>query len=289
MKREECIKTLSFRFDIDGIGDIGIGLSRLLDIANSFDVRFSFYVNMGRSFNREVSFPGRDSGKTEQVNRVLKIKNLLRRHGFIGVFRTVIENPCIGIKYEDILSKAASFGHELGLHGGMDHVLWQCKLNSMSYAEIEELLAPAYKKFSEFFGKPYGFCSPGFNYNEHVLRLVDELGFLYVGDMEGEVPFRPIIDGKRYKHYQIPVNVIGENKSSLFSSLFFKGLSEEKMQERIVEEIMKRETAVIYGHPSVEGKKGIGVLENVIKIIINEGYKIIPLKELISLKLEKKL
>lgn len=289
MKREEYIKTLSFRFDIDGIGDIGIGLSRLLDIADSFDVRFSFYVNMGRSFNRKVSFPGRDSGKIEQVNMVLKIKNLLRRHGFIGILRTVIENPCIGIKYKDILSKAASSGHELGLHGGMDHVLWQYKLNSMSYEEIEELLTPAYKKFSEFFGNPYGFSSPGFNYNKHVLRLVDELGFLYVGDMEGEVPFMPIIDGERYNHYQIPVNIIGENKASLFSSLFFKGLSEEKIQERIVEEIMKRETAVIYGHPSVEGKKGIVILENVIKIILNEGYKIIPLKELISLKLEKKL
>jgi peptidoglycan/xylan/chitin deacetylase (PgdA/CDA1 family) len=290
MKTKKSIRTLSFRFDIDGIGDIEVGVPRLLSLADSFGVKFSFYVNMGTPINLRYSFINwlKKSFKKKKNNKVRRI-SILNKHDVKGILKMVFYNPYIGVEYKGTLSELQSTGHELGLHGGMDHALWMYGLESLTVKELKNLLLSAYKRFERFYGKPYGFCSPGFNYNKHVLRLADEFGFLYVVDMEGEIPFRPTFEGKRYNHYQIPVNVIGESKSSLFSYLFSKGLNEKKIQERMVEEIMKRETAIIYGHPSVEGKKGIGVLENVIKIIINEGYKIITLKELVSLKLERNL
>jgi len=279
------LKTLSFRFDIDGIGDIKVGVPKLLSLANSLGVRFSFYVNMGRSFNWKVFSARRGSAKTEQVNSkvnsALKRKDLLKKHGLMGILQTVIENPYIGIKYKDILSKAASSGHELGLHGGMDHMLWQYKLNSMNYEEIRDLLTPAYNRFTEFFGRPYGFCCPGFSYNEDVLNLIDDFGFKYSSDMEGEVPFKPILGDKELNHYQIPVNIVTTPRASLINKLFYMGMNEKEIVKEVLSKVEEREIAVFYGHPSVEGIRALTILENIIKSALNSGYEILTLREIV--------
>lgn len=279
------MKTLSFRFDIDGVGDIKAGVPKLLALANSLGVKFSFYVNMGKSFNWKVFFERRNLRKAKrfgsEINPSVKRKDLLRKHGLIGVLQTVVQNPCIGIKYRSILSKAASSGHELGLHGGMDHMLWQYKLNSMSYDEIKGLLSPAYEKFVEFFGKPYGFCCPGFSYNRDVLSLIDDFGFKYSGDMEGEFPFRPVLEEKKFNHYQVPVNIVATPRASLINKLFYMGMNKKEIVEEVLSKIEERNTAVFYGHPSVEGIRALTILENIIKSALNSGYEILTLREII--------
>ena len=106
------MKTLSFRFDIDGIGDIKRGVPELISLADSLGVKFSFYVNMGKSFNWGVFFNEMFSRKKRQSNSKVrsksKKKDLLMKHGLTGVLQTVVQNPCIGIKYRSSLSKAAS-------------------------------------------------------------------------------------------------------------------------------------------------------------------------------------
>ncbi len=49
------MNTISFRFDLNGIRDIRVGVPILLDLANELNVKFSFYVNMGKSINLEFS------------------------------------------------------------------------------------------------------------------------------------------------------------------------------------------------------------------------------------------
>lgn len=280
------MKTLSFRFDIDGVGDIKVGVPNLLTLADSLGVRFSFYVNMGKSFNWKVFFEARSLKRNQKFNpgvkHTLRRKDLIRKHGLLGVVQTLVENPCIGIKYKNILFEAVSAGHELGLHGGMDHMLWQYNLGSMDYYEIRNLLAPAYNKFMKLFGKPYGFCCPGFSYNDEVLSLIDDFGFLYSSDMEGELPFKPVIEGRKFEHYQIPVNIVANPRASLINKLCTMGIDENEIVKEVFSQIKKRETAVFYGHPSVEGIHALTILRNIIKSALSSGYDIVTLREIVS-------
>jgi peptidoglycan/xylan/chitin deacetylase (PgdA/CDA1 family) len=290
MSGEKKIKTLSFRFDIDGIGDVKRGISPLLSLADSFGVKFSFYVNMGKSANLKFylidllrKILNKEKNNKNESNKTLKKATaLLKKHGIIGSFKTLLYNPYIGVKYKRYLFEVQEKGHELGLHGGMDHALWLYNLEGLSARELENLIVSAYKRFNKLYGKPYGFCSPGLKYNDKVFDLLNELKFLYVSE---KLPFKTNND---WDFCQIPVNIMGKDDRSFISYGLLQGWSEKDIEKKIIGMIEKeKEPAVYYGHPSIEGRKGIDILGNVIQYFQHKGYRIITLKKLVSLKMEK--
>lgn len=290
MSSENRFRTLSFRFDIDGIGDIERGIPRLLSLADSLGVKFSFYVNMGTSVNLKIFFINLIKKVLRKENYYNGDKNgkvgnssaLLSKHGFIGIIKTVLCNPYIGVRYKKDLHKVQGKGHELGLHGGMDHALWLYDLENLDPKKLEDLLLSAYKRFERFYGKPYGFCSPGLKYNDKVLDLVNKFQFLYISE---KVQFE--IDNE-WNFYSVPVNVMGQDDRSLISYGLLQGWTEEYIEREIIRRIKEgKEPAVYYGHPSVEGLKGVDILRNVIKSLKQEGYRVVTLKELVSIKMEK--
>lgn len=260
------MKTFSFRFDIDSLADIEAGVPKLIELAKELDVRFTFFVNMGKSFNWKTLGKGQEA----RGKGYLTIKKL----GLLLTLRTVILNPNIGLSHKKILFKLLDDGHELGLHGGMDHPLWQWGLDTLSKDEINNLIKPAYNYFVELFAKPRGFASPGFRYNRYVLELIDDYGFEYASDMEGEKPFRP----EGFDHLQIPVNVIGPDRKPLIEHLWESGLEEAKIEEKIEEEVGKRGCAVMYGHPAFE-ERFKGLTEFLVRVK-GEGYRISTMSEI---------
>ena len=266
------MKTFTFRFDIDSLADIEVGVPQLIGLGKELNARFSFFVNMGRSFNIRVQWSRmlqryQKPGATGNQNLTTLIKL-----GFWRSVRTVIYNPNIGLSHAKTLFKLLDEGHELGLHGGMDHPLWQWNLEGLRKGEISDLLKPAYDHFTRLFGRPKGFSSPGFRYNRHVLELVDEYGFTYASDMEGEGPCR--IEG--FRHVQIPVNIIGPDKVPLLEHLGRTGTA--AAEDRVAEEVEKREHAVLYGHPAYEGTDAR--LRQIISRIMKSGHRIVTLEEL---------
>lgn len=275
------MKAFSFRFDIDSLADIEMGVPKLIEVAKELDIRFTFFVNMGRSFRWSV-VSGQWSAKPKHGTRNLKSEasNVSRltshvvRLGLLRTIRTVIFNPNIGLSHKKILFNLLDNGHELGLHGGMDHPVWQWRLDTLSKDEINGLLNPAYDHFTRLFGRPKGFASPGFRYNRYVLELIDDYGFEYASDMDGEGPFRP----EGFKHLQIPVNVIGPHKKPLIEYLWTSGLREAEVEVKVKEEIKRRESAVIYGHPTVEGR--FDGLREILTWVKSSEYQIKPMGEL---------
>lgn len=273
------LKTFSFRFDIDSLADIEVGVPRLIELAKELDVRFTFFVNMGRSFRWLVAggqWPAKPETRNLEPNSSLVTRHsaTIKKLGLWRTFRTVIFNPNIGLTHKKTLFRLLDNGHELGLHGGMDHPLWQWRLDALSKDEINNLLKPAYDHFVKLFGRPKGFASPGFRYNRNVLELIDDYGFEYASDMEGERPFRP----QGFRHLQIPVNIIGPDKKPLIEHLLVSGLGEAEVELKVKEEIEKRGCAVIYGHPVVEGRFN-GLVELLVRVKGN-GYRILPMEEL---------
>ena len=264
-------KLFSLRFDIDSLADIEIGVPMLLDLAREMDVRFTFFLNMGKSFNWRTALRGR--ALSPRGGRSVKT---VGRLGLIRTIRTVAINPDIGPSHKKILFKLMDDGHELGLHGGTDHPLWQWRLESMSKNEIRGLLNPAYDRFVRFFGRPEGFTSPGFNYNRYVLELMDEFGFRYASDMEGEEPFRP----EGFEHLQVPVNIRGEAGKPFLEYFCSVGYCLDDIISMCTGEIFKRETAVIYGHPAF--KPNAPSFRKIIGKVLEEGYNVVLMKDLLK-------
>lgn len=266
---------LALRFDVDSIRCVEEGIPRLRRLADERNVRFTFFVNMGHSFNwtytarhvlQSVS-PRADPVPTRkpEVEGPISLPTTTKL-GWARVLRTIAFNPMLGERYRSTFDALHADGHELGLHGGTDHVVWQRALDELTVEELEELFRPAYETFSERYGEPRGFASPGFRFNGAVLDLLDREGFTYASDMKGETPFRPRRTttsdaedsssdavAEPYDHYQVPVNVMGAGNVPVIEQGLARGEREHAIVDRAVEGIEARTFALLYGHPYVEG------------------------------------
>lgn len=273
---------LALRFDVDSIRCVEEGIPRLRRLADQHGVRFTFFVNMGRSFNwwhtarhvlrglasrwsgvsREPEDGGRevrDAADDDPSGDAPLSLPTTRKLGWSAVLRTVARNPMLGDAYRPTFDALHADGHELGLHGGTDHAVWQRALDELGADGLERVFRPAYETFEARYGKPLGFASPGFRYNREVLTLLDREGFLYASDMGGETPFRPPVApsdppaAPLHDHWQVPVNVLGEANVPLIEQGLARGVPEDEIVSQMVDRITRRRFALMYGHPYVEG------------------------------------
>ncbi len=251
----------ALRFDVDSVTCLERGVPALLKLGERRGVRFTFFVNMGRSFSwrhtvarrlgsMRAPATNRDTGPS-QANKLSATAKLGRG----GVLKTVLMNPRLGWRYRSTLDRLFHEGHELGLHGGSNHAAWQYALDELGEEGLERHIRPSFAAFRDRYGQPNGFASPGFRYNDAVLDLMDDEGFEYASDMAGEQPFRPPRrDGEsRHAHFQVPVNVIGEDTVPVIEQGLALGRSSARIVRDAVERIRARRFALMYGHPYVEG------------------------------------
>lgn len=251
---------LALRFDVDSVTCIERGIPELRRLADRLGVRFTFFLNMGYSFNwshhlRHLlrSWGGRGSKQKGRSHRRLSLPTTVKL-GWGGVLKTVLLNPCLGERYRATFDALHADGHELGLHGGTDHVIWQRSLDDLEEEGLEELFRPAFERFSERYGRPAGFASPGFRFNDAVSRLLAAEGFTYTSDVVGETPYEQMApDGVPYGHFQVPVNVLGDEMVPLVEQGLAQGRPTADIEQDLVDAITARDFALAYGHPYVEG------------------------------------
>lgn len=274
------MNTLAFRFDVDSVRCCRVGIPRLMDAADRLGVRFTFFLNLGVTFNWKHTL--RHVAR-KQFRRVASSAPgppalpTLDKLGAMGVLETMLLNPRLGRRFRKTFDRLFEAGHELGLHGGTDHALWQRALGDLSDRQLEELLRPAYESFRRGYGKPRGFASPGFRYDDRVLRMTDGYGFEYGSDMSGERPFRPRAGGRELAHYQVPVNVAGEAAVPLVEQMLALGRSDEEIVGAAARAIRKRDFALMYGHPFVEGVRA-DLIERIVREV-EDSHEVVTVCE----------
>ena len=295
---------LAFRFDLDSVRCLREGVPRLRKVADARGVRFTFFVTMGRSFHMASTLgrrwsrrAGRRTG-SQRPNPTGGTRSrpsgerptalpVARKLGWRGLLETIVLNPHLGRKYRDEIDALHHDGHELGLHGGLNHAVWQHIVHSPPRRGVEPecassaLLRPALDEFSSRYGRPKGFASPGFQWNDHVLRLLDQEGFLYASDMAGEEPFRPQdARGGRHRCYQVPVNVTGRGRVPVIEQGLALGDDAQRIAEQAVARIRSRRFALMYDHPYVAGVHS-PVLDKIIEIVEGD-YDIVTVAEYLA-------
>ena len=254
------------------------GVPRLRRLADARGVRFTFFVTMGRVAHIGLALRHRYSrGRAQQAPRL----SVARKLGLLGLLETICFNPHVGRRHREEIDALVEDGHEVGLHGGVNHAVWQRTAHSLDAAQLEALLRPAYDEFAGRYGPPKGFSAPGFEWNDRVLDMLDREGFLYASDMEGEQPFRPSNGcGVPHLHYQVPVNVIGRGRVPVVEQGLARGRDATSIAEEAVAQIRSRRFALMYDHPYVAGPSA-EVLDKIIERVEGD-YDIVTVEEYLA-------
>jgi peptidoglycan/xylan/chitin deacetylase (PgdA/CDA1 family) len=266
-------KLFSFRWDIDHRACMTDGMPRVMQVCREFGVANTFFVNMGRSTNLREWLGKGIRGSRAKLNDMEAV-NLIEKIGWPRfVLETILSRP-VGRSFVRELASAQEQGHELGLHGGSDHVVWSRRFAQIPEDTLAADVAATLEEFTRDFGKPVGFTCPGFKHDERTSRLVARLGFRYDGDEIGGVPHHPSVDGRQLDHWTIPVTVCGPRTIPFLEWHGARGSSDDVIVEDLMQRIASEDWVVLYGHPCYEGVND-RVLRRVFAAVRAAGYEFV--------------
>jgi peptidoglycan/xylan/chitin deacetylase (PgdA/CDA1 family) len=267
-----------FRWDVDHRVCMTDGMPRIRTVCRDFGVPNTFFVNMGRSTNlREWLGKGVARSKAKLNDR--EAVHLIRKTGIPRfVLETALARP-VGLSFIPELQALQAEGHELGLHGGMDHVIWSRRFHQLPDAVLEADVEESYAHFVRHFGKPAGFSSPGFYSDERVMVLLDRLGFRYDGDGIGGEPRPAAAYGRTLRHWTIPVTLSGPRTIPFLEYHGARGTPEPEMLRELQAHLEGRDLVVLYGHPCYEGVRE-AVLRKVFAAALEHGFRFVTMQHL---------
>jgi peptidoglycan/xylan/chitin deacetylase (PgdA/CDA1 family) len=266
------------RWDVDHRVCITDGLPRIQAVCRDFGVPNTFFVNMGRSTNlREWLGKGVARSKAKLADR--EAVHLIKKTGWPRfLLETALARP-VGLSFVGALHALQQEGHELGLHGGMDHVVWSRRFHELPDEDLRADIDESYGHFIRHFGRPAGFSSPGFYSDERVMAQLDRMGFLYNGDAIGGEPARATADGRELRHWTIPVTLAGPRTIPFLEYHGARGTPDEKVIAELHRHLDGRDQVILYGHPCYEGVRE-SVLRKVFGAVLERGYRFVTMQSI---------
>ena len=267
-----------FRWDVDHRVCVTDGIPRIRAVCRDFGVPNTFFVNMGRSTNlREWLGKGMVRSKAKLADK--DAVHLIQKTGLPRfLLETALARP-VGLNFVPALQELQHEGHELGLHGGMDHVVWSRRFHELPDEVLEADVEESYGHFTRNFGRPDGFTSPGFYSDARVMRMVERRGFAYDGDAIGGEPRRATADGETLRHWTIPVTLSGPRTVPFLEYHGARETPEQQMLEALDRHLEGRSLVVLYGHPCYEGVRE-RVLRKVFARVLEHGFRFVTMQAL---------
>jgi len=271
-------RLFSFRWDIDHRACMTDGMPRVMEVCKEFGVPNTFFVNLGRSTNLREWLGKGIRGSRAKLNDMEAV-NLIEKIGWPRfVLETLLSRP-VGRSFVPELQKVLAAGHELGLHGGSDHVVWSRRFANLPEEVIAADVSAALEEFKRYFGTPAGFTSPGFKFDERTSRLVEKLGFRYDGDAIGGEPRRASSNGHALEHWTIPVTICGPRTIPYLEWHGARGTTEDAVIDDFRGRIKDESWVVLYGHPCYEGVND-RLLRRVFKTVVDAGFRFVTHAEM---------
>jgi hypothetical protein len=263
-------RLFSFRWDVDHRVCVTDGIPRVREVCRELGVPNTFFINMGRSTNlREWLGKGLTRSKAKLGD--MEAVHLIRKTGWPRfLVETVLSRP-VGLSFIEPLRALQRDGHELGLHGGMDHVVWSRRFSELSEEVLESDVRVSYGHFVRAFGEPTGFTSPGFRSDARVMRLVEKLGISYDGDGIGGAPGYER-NGDGLGHWKIPVTLCGPRTIPFLEWHGARGTPESAVMNELDRHLEANQLVVLYGHPCYEGVRA-DLLHRVFRRVLDRGFR----------------
>lgn len=178
--------TLTLRFDIDTLECVS-ALPGLVALADASAVPLTFYANFGRSISYLGTVRTALSSSSGHGVRVSKLP-VSAKFARARLFRTLFTNPALGAYAPNSWRVLQKSSHEVGLHGGRNHALWQAGASEWPEAKVRNEIQWGVQQYRSLMGRPpQGFASPGWNSPTALPFILRDMGFGYFADSYGAV------------------------------------------------------------------------------------------------------
>ncbi len=195
---------IALKVDVDTYRGTLEGVPRLVADLGARGIRASFYFSLGPDHTgralRRVFRPG----FLAKVQRTSVVSHYGLKTLLYGV---LLPGPYIARRARGVLRSVAAAGHETGIHC-YDHVYWQDNVATRDAAWTRQQVELAASAYQEAFGaRAHAHCAAGWQVNEHLFALEDELGLDYASDSRGSAPFLPAMGSYRGRCPQLPTTL----------------------------------------------------------------------------------
>lgn len=198
------MKYVGLRVDVDTLRGTRIGVPNLLALFDRHHIRATFFFsvgpdNMGRHLWRLL--------RPRFLVKMLRTRAASLYGWDILLRGTLWPGPEIGRRCAPIMRKTSDEGHEVGLHA-WDHHRWQSRLTRLGPQELLSEIRQGYDTLAHILGKaPECFAAPAWQVTPKALAALEQFPFRFQSDCRGHVPFRPRIQGRQYRHIQVPTTL----------------------------------------------------------------------------------
>ncbi|HBT96593.1 MAG TPA: 4-deoxy-4-formamido-L-arabinose-phosphoundecaprenol deformylase [Desulfobulbaceae bacterium] len=263
---------VGLRVDVDTLRGTRVGVPNLLALLARQHIHATFFFsvgpdNMGRHLWRLL--------RPAFLLKMLRTRAASLYGWDILVRGTLWPGPEIGRRCAGIIRQTAEDGHEVGLHT-WDHQRWQSRLTRLSGPELESEIRQGYEALSAILGQaPDAFAAPAWQVTPEALTILEQFPFRFQSDCRGQAPFRPVIDGRRYTHAQVPTTL------PTYDELVGVSCTAETYNEYLLGLIQPDRCNILTIHAEVEGGACFNQFSDFLQKAAQRGIVFTPLGKML--------
>jgi peptidoglycan/xylan/chitin deacetylase (PgdA/CDA1 family) len=257
------MRYLALRFDVDTHKCIKEGTPNLIEIGQKHRKKFTFYVNMGRSVSIYSTLKGLVEPKSAiNSDKMPSCLPAMEKLGFYNYLYAAIVNPVLSDYGSEEILRITKLGHEIGLHGGRNHELWNREIDQWSEAHIRSEIEWGVNRLKTLGIKNFpGFASPHWKGNGSLQKVLKEFGFKYLSNTHG-VKKVGVVSGVIDS---VSVNISGEPGGvGYFEYCQAIGLSDEQTIDDLFSRVKRSTYSIVYDHPYYAGVAKINLIDKVL-------------------------
>lgn len=266
-----------FRFDVDSHRCVAEGVPNLLRLADRLDVKFTFFVNMGRLTSRprvaaRVLAAALTPGPGGEPVHKLPLR---RKLGTFAMTEVMAFNPLVGAGHRGIVRQAFLAGHEIGLHGGRNHRVWQDAGREWNETRVRaEIRWGLGQLFEAGVTDSPGFSSPGWSGSPTIERVAADY-FRYIVDARGAGANTVEAAGPATPLPRVPTNIVGDPGGIGYLEWHrAQGASDTEILTDFRRRLAAADRfAVVYDHPFWAGIDDLAMTAALIQTARNEGFE----------------
>lgn len=272
-------KYICFRFDVDTHLCLSKGVPNLMLLANKYQAEFTFFINMGRAFDRRLLIKEKYAAFFNKQPKPHGFFPMFYKLGFMHSIYAMGCNPIVGAKHKKILHQLTVAGHELGLHGGKNHADWEKNAKNWSSESIFQEISYGLDHLKRHsFPNPVSFASPCWQSPEELPDIILKNGFSILCDEYADGDFSKDKAGLSRFH----VNIIGKQGNIGFiENMRALEYTTEQIMESFEKQLnMPGNFKMVFDHPLYAGIRELPLLSQMLEMCISKGYKIKSLRNI---------
>lgn len=231
---------------VDGYYGLVLGVPRILDLLKKYNLKATFFVNMGREANLLELLKYRSNGLRE------KDKKIIKRYSKIQMIKMAFLQRKIGSGHSKILKEIVQRGHEIQPHG-WSHLKWSKNFEKLSYKKEIYLMKKSFFRAVGFF--PTKFVAPDWKINSKVLSYLEKQGFKEVCILKKDIKFF-------LRDLKIKPDILSFDKTP--EELLQEGKTKQEILSIYKQEFAKKD-AHLYFHADYEGLTGLNLFDEILR------------------------